>query len=114
MTANIIFEDRENYSILHIEGDFNGTEENNALLSSFHEISGKGVMKALLDLSKVVYLNSASIGVLLSGNAILKKKGGKIVLFGASDYLDNIFNVTKLNLAFDICKTEEEAIEALK
>ena len=43
-----------------------------------------------------------------------KKKNGKIVLYNASDYLENLFKVTKLNLVFSICKDEESAIKAIK
>lgn len=113
MTANIEVEKRDNYSVMHLEGDFNAADDNDALLAKFREIADKGQVKLILDIKKVVYLNSGSIGVLLSGNALLKKKDGKFALYGSSDYLANIFSVTKLNLAFDICETEEEAIQAI-
>lgn len=113
MTANIEVEKREKYLIMHLEGDFNAADDNDALLAKFRELSEKAQVRVVVDIRKVVYLNSGSIGVLLSGNALMKKKDGKISLFGASDYLANIFNITKLHLAFDICETEEEAVEAI-
>lgn len=114
MNAVINIEDMKSYAVMNLEGDFNSSTENDSLLNSFRDLAKKGYKATLVDLSKVVYLNSGSIGVLLSGNAMLKKKDSKIVLFGASDYLENIFNVTRLNLALDICRTKEEAVEAIK
>ncbi|ROL61237.1 anti-sigma factor antagonist [Bacteroidetes/Chlorobi group bacterium ChocPot_Mid] len=114
MNANINIEDFKEYALMRLDGDFNSAEDNENLLNSFRELSKKGYTAILVDLTSVIYLNSGSIGVLLSGNAILKKKDCKMILFGASDYLENIFNVTKLNLALDICRTYEEAIDSLK
>jgi len=114
MNATITVEDMKDYAILHLEGDFNSSEENESLLNSFRDMSKKGFKAVMVDLTNVIYLNSGSIGVLLSGNAMLKKKDSKIVLYGASDYLENIFNVTRLNLALDICRTKEEAVLAVK
>ncbi|MFH1049502.1 MAG: STAS domain-containing protein [bacterium] len=114
MNATITIEEMKDSVLLHLEGDYNSSDENEALLNSFREMAKKGHKAVLVDLTNVVYLNSGSIGVLLSGNAMLKKKDSKIVIYGASDYLENIFNVTKLNLALDICRTKEEAIEAVK
>jgi anti-sigma B factor antagonist len=113
MTANITVEKKSRYTLMRLEGDFNGPEENEELLKKFKELAQGGTQKLLIDLTKVIYLNSSCIGVLLSGNALMKKKDGKIVMFGASDYLENTFNVTKLNLVFDICNDEEEAAAAL-
>ena len=114
MSTKIDIETRDGYLIIRLEGDYNTKEDNSNLLTSIRNLAKKNNKNIIIDLTKVIYLDSESIGVLLSGNAILKKKDGKLVLFGASDYLDNIFNITRLNLAFDICKTEEEAIRALK
>ncbi|NOZ47178.1 MAG: hypothetical protein GXO79_10415 [Chlorobi bacterium] len=60
-------------------------------------------------MKEVVFLNSGSIGTLLSGNSMIKKVGGKVVLYNTSDYLDNLFKITKLNLAFDIHKDKDDA-----
>jgi anti-anti-sigma factor len=113
MTASVTIENLEKYSILHLEGDFNGVEENDLLLTSFRELSTQKRDVVLVNLKNVQYLNSASIGVLLSGNALIKKIGGKIILYNASDYLENTFSVTKLNLALTICKDFESAINTI-
>ena len=113
MTAKIEIEDKQNYTLLKLIGDFNSSVENESLLKSFKEIAKSHPKNVLIDLTKVVYLNSGSIGTLLSGNALIKKNDGKVVIFGASDYIKNIFDITKLNLALEIYDSEEDALKAL-
>ena len=113
MTAHVKIENQETITILHLSGDFNGVEENDSLLASFKELSAQKRTKVLVNLAEVIYLNSASIGILLSGNAIIKKIGGKIVLYNSSDYLENTFSITKLNLALTICKDYDEALQEI-
>ena len=113
MTANIELEDCKDYSIMHLSGDFNGVDENDALYASFRELSKAGKDKLIVDLKEVVYLNSASMGVLLSGNAMITKNVGKMVLYSANDYLMNLFNITKLNIAIPVVRYKDEALELL-
>lgn len=110
MTADVKIEYSDTITIMHLSGDFNSVDENDALLAAFEKIASEKRTKLLIDLKDVVYLNSASLGVLLSGNAIIKKIGGKIALYNSSAYLENTFNITKLNLALTICKEYSEAL----
>lgn len=114
MTAKIEIEELKDFVILHLIGDFNGPEEMDVLYNAFKKLSKTEGVKVLVDMKKVVFLNSGSIGTLLSGNSMVKKSGGKVVLYNTSEYLDNLFNITKLNLAFDIHKDKDEAEKALK
>lgn len=113
MNTKIDIEERIDYVVMHLEGDYNNVEDNNKLLDSIKNLAKTNKINVIIDLTNVVYLDSRSLGVLLSGNSLLKKKSGKLVLFGANDYIVNLFNITRLDLAFGICKTEEEAIEVI-
>ncbi len=111
MDAQINFENKENYTLLKLEGDFNSNIENEKLLNTFRNLANDSHINVIIDLTNVVYLNSGSIGTLLSGNAILRKKNGKLAIFGASDYINNIFNITKLNLAIEIFESFDDALK---
>jgi anti-sigma B factor antagonist len=99
----------EKYTLMQLEGNFNSEDDSEKIRETFREVSKNENPLVLVDLKGVDYLNSASLGSFLSGNAIVKKSGGKMVLFNSNDYLDNIFNITKLNLTLPICHTLEEA-----
>jgi anti-anti-sigma factor len=113
----IQIDDQNDKVIMRLVGDFNDEDENDRLLETFKKLGKQDKKKVIVDLTQVYYLNSRALGVLLSGNAVLNKINGKLVVFGANDYLENIFSITKLNLTLDICKTYEEAekeIETVK
>ncbi len=110
--VNMTTEKFDNYVILHLEGDFVGNEDVDKLRDMFRAISNDS-NNLIIDLKNVSYLNSTSLGALLSANALFEKKGGKALVCSLSDYLKNIFSITKLTLIFTLYDNCEEAIKAL-
>ncbi len=102
-------EEKSDYIILHLSGDFVGGEETDSLRAMLKKLAQNPKNKLIIDLEKVVYLASPTLGVLLSANAQFAKSGGKILLCNASDYLENIFSITKLTIIFPLYKSIEEA-----
>ena len=110
--VNMTTEIFENYVVLHLEGDFVGNEDVDKLRGMFRALSDQH-NNLIIDLKNVSYLNSTSLGALLSGNAMFEKKGGKALVCNLSDYLKNIFKITKLTLIFDFYDSIEDAVKAL-
>jgi len=109
--SQIQLEEFDNYHIMQLKGNFSGgDEENDMLRATFKKIAKPEKNKLLIDLGEVNYLASATLGALLSGNSIFKKVDGKIVLYNAIDYVENIFNITKLTITIPYFKTLEEAL----
>lgn len=108
--ANIIVEDYKDYVVMKLQGDFVGSEETDKLRETFRNLAEQQKNKVIIDLKEVVYLASVSLGVLLSGNAMISKIKGKVVICNPSDYLMNIFNITKLTLIFKIFDNIDDAI----
>ena len=111
--AQTTIETKTDYIILHLDGDFVGGEETDNLRTVLKHLSEGEHTKLMIDFTNTVYLASPTLGVLLSANAQFAKKKGKIVFFNVSEYLDNIFTITKLTLIFPICQTFEEAKKEL-
>ena len=111
-------EEYDDFTIMYMAGSSNAvnkqSEEVINLRNTFKDIPKKGKNKVIIDLKAVEYLSSNTIGAFLSGNAIMKKEGGKIILCNPSDYIMNIFNIVKLEQVFTICKTLDEAKIAIK
>lgn len=72
----------------------------------------KGTKHLLVDLSKVEYLDSTGLGILIGGVKRLKEQDGSLRLLGASPRITRIFEITGLNKIFDIYDTEEAALAA--
>jgi anti-anti-sigma regulatory factor len=76
--ASIKIEEKSNYKIMFLEGDFVGGEETDDLRNKLMA-NGKGDNNFLIvDLSKVVYLSSASLSVFISSDAYYKRYKGKM------------------------------------
>ena len=115
---NIKLEDKGEFVIMHLSGSAQAvskqSEEVLELRNHFKELASQNMGKVLVNLKAVDYLASSTIGAFLSGNSILKKIGGKLVLYNASDYLTSIFDIVELHKVLPICKSYEEAIETVK
>lgn len=111
--AYIKIEDKDKFYVALLEGDFVSTDDINLLRSTFKEISAKENNYLIINLEKTNFLSSASLGVLLSVNAMFEKNDGKVYLCCASDYIQNLFKITKLNLIFEIYPTQFDAEKQL-
>jgi anti-sigma B factor antagonist len=60
-----------------------------------------------LDCSRLEYISSAGLGVLLRTRKRLLKDGGKLRLVGASRHLCDIFQFSGLDLVFEIDRAPE-------
>jgi len=70
--------------------------------------------KILLDLSKVPYMSSIGLRILLSLYRQTLARDGKLVLMGLSEEIQDIMSVTGFLDFFTTCETLESGLEALK
>jgi anti-sigma B factor antagonist len=68
----------------------------------------------LLDMSGVAYMSSAGLRMLLSTYRQLTSKGGKMVLVGLSDDIQDTMSVTGFLKFFTVCATVDEGMTALR
>ncbi len=106
-------ESHSTYQILNIEGDFVTENDANDLRESFRNIAKTDNNKVILNFKNLSYMSSTSLGVLLSANALLEKNNGKMIICNLSDYMLNIFQITKLNLILAISDNSDSAIQSL-
>jgi len=67
-----------------------------------------------VDLSQVNYLASSEIGFLVTIKRRIDRQKGKVVFFGMSPYLHEIFRTMNLNRVLDIVESRFEALAKLK
>lgn len=72
----------------------------------------KGTKHLLVDLTRVEYLDSTGLGILIGGVKRLKEQGGSLRLVGPSARITRIFDITGLNKIFDVYATEQDALAA--
>lgn len=69
-----------------------------------------GVLRIVVDMTGVHFIDSSALGVLIGGVKRLKPKGGKLVLVSVDENVNWIFQITGLNSVFDIYSTRDEAL----
>ncbi len=67
-----------------------------------------------IDLSEVNYLASSEIGFLVTIKRRIDRQKGKVVFFGISPYLGEIFRNMNLNRVLDIVESRADALAKLK
>jgi anti-sigma B factor antagonist len=95
--------------VLEVKGSLVGGEETDELRNAVADFIEQGTKNLIIDLSKVTYLNSTAIGVLVSAHTTFSRNKGHVKLCGINKNINNIFVITKLTLVFDVAETKEDA-----
>ena len=68
----------------------------------------------ILDLSNVVYMGSAALGLMVNIRQRVKSMDGKLALCQMNPRLQQVFKACCLEKLFTIVRTREDAVKALK
>lgn len=101
-------------ALLEPKGSMVGGEETTNLRAAITDLVEQGNRKLIIDLSKVTYLNSTALGVLVYAHTSYTKNKGQVKLCGINKNIDNIFVISKLTMVFEVCETRDEAVKAFE
>lgn len=71
-------------------------------------------LKMVVDFSKVDYLSSSVLGLLIRLNNTIKERGGNMCLCNISSRIFGIFKITRLDKVFSVFEKTEQAVSHLK
>jgi anti-anti-sigma factor len=72
-----------------------------------------GKRKVILDLEEIEYADSAALGVLLHSTVFLRNKGGRLLLAGPNQRLQDLFTLTNTTPLLNIAADRAAAIAEL-
>lgn len=72
-----------------------------------------GANELVVDLTKVDYLDSTALGVLIGGLKRMRERDGNMVLVCPSPRIRRVFEITGLDKIFEIYNNQEEATELM-
>ncbi len=101
-------------TVLELSGEMYGGPDNMKLVEVVSELAEQGSLDLVISLSKVKWISSTGLGILVSARSRFAKEGGVVKLAHPNDRVLGILQVTRLNLIFDVYESEEEAIASLK
>jgi anti-sigma B factor antagonist len=84
------------------------------LRERMHEWLEEGHRAFVLNLANVPYVDSFGLGQLITILALIRSKGGQLVLLELTDHVLALFAITKLNTVFSISVEEAHAIESVR
>jgi anti-sigma B factor antagonist len=93
-------------------GDIDGSSAP-AAQAKILPLAGPGA-RILLDMSQVPYMSSAGLRMLLSTYRQLAGKGGKMVLVGLTEDIQDTMSVTGFLKFFSVCSTVDEGLDTLQ
>lgn len=106
--------EKYNTAILTLKGKAMGGPSATKFMDEIKSLIEKGKTNVVVDLSKVSFMNSSGLGMLITSMTSLRNAGGDLKICGASDRIESLLIVTKLITVFDHHKTLDEAVAAYK
>jgi anti-sigma B factor antagonist len=102
----------DNAVVLDLNGKLTGGPDAETFREVFKSLVDQGKKNIIVNLEKVSWINSTGLGILISGYTSVRRGGGDLVIMHASDRIESILYVTKLNLLFKAYDSEEAAVES--
>lgn len=107
--SQITITEKDNHKIIKLIGQFIGGEETDTLREELKRLADNTKI-LIIDMENVSYLNSLTLGVLISSNSNFSRKDGKMIICNLKESLKSIFTVTKLYLVLNIVDKLDEIV----
>ena len=99
-------------TIVDLSGQIKLGEGTSVLRETVKDLLGKGQKKILLNLGDVNYVDSITVGVLISALTSVRNQGGELKLLHLTKKVRTVLEITRLYPVFDVLDDEAEAIAA--
>ena len=99
-------------TIIDLSGQIKLGEGTSVLRDTLKDLLGKGQKKILLNLGDVNYVDSITVGVLISALTSVRNQGGELKLLHLTKRVRAVLQITKLDTVFHILDDEPKAIAA--
>lgn len=101
-------------TVIALEGNLMGGPDASSLNSQIHSLLEEGKKAVVLDMSKVQFINSSGLGLLIGTVNALRSAGGTLKVAGASEKIRTLIKITKLEGLFELYSSVDEAVAAVK
>lgn len=108
---NIIKE--EGYIHVALEGNLISKQQVEGLINEIDFFNNEGINKVIIDLSKMQYMNSTGLSILINIFTKTRSKGGEVIITNIPEKINKLLVITKLNSIFNIEDSVEDAKKIL-
>lgn len=99
-------------TVVTVRGNLMGGKGTQAVHEKIKGHIEDGSKMIVVDLSRIKWLNSQGLGMLMACLTTIRNNGGDLKIAGAAERVQNVFMVTKLVRVFETYDTVREAIES--
>lgn len=110
MSFNI--SERYNCVVIEFKGNVMGGPDALNLNEKLHELIDQGKKNAVVDLSRVKFMNSSGLGMMIGALTTMRNAGGDLRIANATDKIESLLMITKLITVFDHYRSLDEAVES--
>lgn len=96
--------------VLQPKGKIMGGPDATVLRERIHDLVSDSKLRVVIDLSKVDWMNSNGLGILISGMTTLRDNQGDLKLANVTDKIQSLLTITKLITVFEAYDSVEDAI----
>jgi anti-sigma B factor antagonist len=112
-SVDVVVRQAQDVLILELTGKILGGPESEGVRREVDRILLTDINKVLVNLEGVPWMNSAGLGILLSGFSRLRDRGGRMGFCGVRDRVREILETTKLVTVLEVFADESAGLRAL-
>jgi len=109
---NYNVDERYNSVVITLKGNVMGGPDGAKLHDTLHELKEGGKTNVVVDLSKVKFMNSSGLGMLISAMTTMRNAGGDLRLAKVADRIQSLLVITKLITVFKHYESVEDAAKS--
>ena len=98
--------------VIEIHGEVTGFAED-ALMDAYNQASNGQVNNVIINFDDLEYMNSSGIGLLVTLLIRAQRKNQQVMAVGLNEHYQQIFQLTRLDEAITMYKTEADALASV-
>lgn len=104
----------EEITVITLTGNLLGESDSELIVETISDSIEKNKIYFIFDVSKLVYINSTGLSILISSLTKSRNVGGDLLLVGIPSQLESLLKITKLKAIFPNTNSIEEAMKKIK
>lgn len=107
-------EERYNAIVFRLKGNVMGGPDGANFREQLDELKEEGRTNVVMDVSRVNFMNSSGLGLLVGGLTSMRNAGGDVRLANVADRIRSLLIITKLITIFKTYDSVDEAVESFE
>ncbi|MDZ7271224.1 MAG: STAS domain-containing protein [candidate division KSB1 bacterium] len=98
--------------VVTMRGKLMGGKDAETFREMLYRAISDGIVNVLVDMSQVSWMNSAGLGMLISGLTTMRSAGGDLRLIGLTEGTRRPLEITRLDAVFQVFASQEEGLRS--